>query len=969
MGSHQLFQPLRPRRRLSTQHKLKRRPSLELQVSLKRQLSKARHGLIAVRGSVSRPTTDKDFKLSKEDTMPAQSAEPTTGPTVVPGSPGPCMAPGTKETEKTQQDQSEYGSVKEEELGLGEVGDSGCSSPQEMSIIDSDSLLDFDDSQISPLSDETYLRSTSRLSRFFPELSSRFSIVSPVVADQNMNREMGPTLFEQELEERVQILYRSSADVDPDIDEPGQSVSRSFSASNQAFDCASSCYSRRTSVTTVGTDFWGDDGKYPYKSADAYSIYSPVAAGVFDDIASLSPFRRPSTVPPYSWQVPNTIYKHQRPIKQVSMNDLKNKPLPLEPPFNPSSALNYHSRSPLSANSPHSRPQWSTPSKRDLLVSPLQPSAPMSHNEWKASMLHQLEAHSQLVHVWHGSEHNQLQPPRHGGQAKSELQIGGPRARHVPSLSQAAEELEETLADLADRDLSRKTSRILDGPLQISRNGDLIATRRAPLPPSTEPHSNTRLCSAPKKGSSEEDKNGRPDMIKASPSPAKESRRHKLEPKGNRLRDRETWDERPLILKSDRNSTNPEDDKKGKKRKSFLAPFRRQSQVLRAVSARSEQSVSHMTLDSRSDVTRDRRLQLPRLQTDDLATAELLERVVKHFLSASPGGSSNEPRHQSEARNKMRQSWALISTAQASSLQLTDQIYELPAEPPSPSSILPLRIKGKDGNITLPPNMPVDLILSIMQNIDSLDDLFNFVLVNKKIYSAFKSRELPLIKTALLKMSPPAWELREMSPPWEMEWQLLIDPDSQVPEYTPTLYLQRYAQDIYTLAKLKALVLARCAPFLRRDTVRGLAGLDNQRAEEVDDAFWRLWTFCRIFGSGKRRQNDLAGQMDWLNGVVQAKNQMSSASTMTQPFGINNILFEPPEGFGRGNLSGLSQKQMYDMTEIWTCMGVLLQPLHGKCIEARKVGIFDNMDVPDGDTVREETVLGMSTPSAIHDRC
>jgi hypothetical protein len=34
-------------------------------------------------------------------------------------------------------------------------------------------------------------------------------------------------------------------------------------------------------------------------------------------------------------------------------------------------------------------------------------------------------------------------------------------------------------------------------------------------------------------------------------------------------------------------------------------------------------------------------------------------------------------------------------------------------------------------------------------------------------------------------------------------------------------------------------------------------------------------------------------------------------------------------------ISGLSQKQMYDLTEIWTCMGVLLQPLHGKCIEAR----------------------------------
>jgi hypothetical protein len=398
-----------------------------------------------------------------------------------------------------------------------------------------------------------------------------------------------------------------------------------------------------------------------------------------------------------------------------------------------------------------------------------------------------------------------------------------------------------------------------------------------------------------------------------------------------------------------------EGPKKAKKKKSFLAPFRK-SQV--RTSARSEEITSEHVSDLRQ--------QLPQLETDDLATAALLERVVEHFLSGSPGGPINQPvGHQAEVRKKMRQSWALISTAQASSLQLTDQIYELPAEPTSPSSVLlssvlPLRTKSHDQNVTLPADMPVDLIITIMEKIDSLDDLFNFVLVNKKTYSAFKRRELPLIKNALFKMSPPAWELREMSPPWEMEWQLLLDPDSQVPEYTPTLYLQRYAQDIYTLAKLKALVLARCAPFLRPDTVRGLAGVDNQRAEEVDDAFWRLWTFCRIFGSGKRRENDITGQMDWLNGGVQAKKY--SESSVTQPFGINNVLFEPPKGFGRGNLDGLSQKQMYDLTEIWTCMGVLLQPLHGKCIEARKVGIFDGLDVPDGDAVREETVLGEWQP-------
>jgi hypothetical protein len=541
-------------------------------------------------------------------------------------------------------------------------------------------------------------------------------------------------------------------------------------------------------------------------------------------------------------------------------------------------------------------------------------------------MSQKLNSNRQGGHVWHGSEQNEIQPQSRRGRQGGEVQINGPRIGQVPTLSQATKELEGTLAYLSGADIPRKALSILDGPLQISRNnGDLVATRRAPVPP-------TR--SSPNKN-----KNARSQ--ESSPSPTKgPSRKFTQKIKA---RDKET-DEKPP--KSNRSST--DSDKKDKK-KSFLAPFRKQSQV--RISAQSE-CQSHMTSDSHFDPNR------PELPAEDLATAELLERVVEHVLSGSPGGPNPAQSQHKEVRSKMRQSWALVSTAQASSLQLTDQIYELPAEPSSPRVLPPAKSKSNDKTISLPADMPLDLIISIISHIDSLDDLFNFVLVNKKVYTAFKRRELPLIKNALFKMSPPAWELREMSPPWEMEWQPLIDPDSQVPEYTPTLYLQRYAQDIYTLAKLKALVLARCAPFLRRETVRGLAGIDNERAEAVDDAFWRLWTFCRIFGSGKRRENDIAGQMDWLKGGHQAKTHSGSASTVTQPFGINNVLFEPPKGFGRGNLTGLSQKQMYDMTEIWTCMGVLLQPMHGKCIEARKVGIFDNLHVPEGDPVREEIVLG-----------
>ncbi|CAI7646293.1 unnamed protein product [Penicillium glandicola] len=860
------------------------------------------------------------------------------------------MATDTKKTRNQPHDL-----VLKEDVVRGDIGDTPSVSPQKNSdtMIDLESPQDSDDFKISPLSDHLIpLRSASRLARFFPELSSHFSVISPVSSDYNMDRSTGPSFFERELEERVQTLYRSSADVASNVHESidRPEIPRPSSRSGGTLDCASSCYSRQNSVASVGGMSKGDDERYPYKTADAFSIYSPVAAGVFDDASPIYSLQPSSSLSPHPLHVP-TLARPIHITKKVSMHDLKNKPLPLEPSFSPSSAPSHPNGSPLSAVSPRVRPKWSTQySKRDSLLS-VQHST-MSHADWKHSMLHQLNIHGQSQRSCQTCGHSQRQPQRQGRQ-RSDVVVAGHRARHVPTLSQAGEELEGALAGLADQNLSRKTLLILDGPLQISRhNGDLIATRPAPIPPSTRPHSKTR--GKPLNSS-------RVNTIKSiGPSSTKEKRykTSRSEVKDKPRSSNKETDEKPEAKET----------KKAKSKKSFLS-FRKQNQATQdAVSVGSQsEDFLHMTLESHFPdpldlaPTRDSLLlQLPRLHTNH--TENPFDHVAEQaLLSGSPGPVTMEDEKLEEkvmASHKIRQSWALVSTAQASSVQFTEQVYELPATPPSPSSTPSSQAERNiPFNIPLPEDMPVDLILSIMQNIDSLDDLFNFVLVNKKIYTAFKRRELPMLKNALFKMSPPAWEMREMSPPWEMEWQLLIDPDSQVPEYTPTLYLQRYAQDIYTLAKLKSLVLARCAPFLRRDTVRGLAGVDNTRAEEVDDAFWRLWTFCRIFGCGKGRENDIAGQMDWLKGGVQARNYTTLASTMTQPFGMNNVLFEPPEGFGRGNLSGLSQKQMYDLTEIWTCMGVLLQPLHGKCIEARKVGIFDDMNVADGDLAREETVL------------
>ncbi|PYH94269.1 hypothetical protein BO71DRAFT_353711 [Aspergillus ellipticus CBS 707.79] len=289
-------------------------------------------------------------------------------------------------------------------------------------------------------------------------------------------------------------------------------------------------------------------------------------------------------------------------------------------------------------------------------------------------------------------------------------------------------------------------------------------------------------------------------------------------------------------------------------------------------------------------------------------------------------------------------------------------VYELDSAPSLPPAELqgdttsPIHVLSEPG--VMPTALPDPVILSILKHVDSLDGLFSIAVVRKDFYRVFKNHELSLMKNTVFAMSAPAWELREMSPPWGTEWQVLLDPDAPVPEYTPASYLNRYSQDIFTLAHLKSRILARCGTFLRPDTIQGLAGNDDVRATEVDDAFWRVWTFCRIFGSGKHREGDTVGQLDWLRGGTKATDRhISVATSMTEPFNMDSVLFEPPAGFGYGNKGGLSKSQLLDMTEIWTCLGVLLQPLHGRCTEARKAGIFDGHDVTPNDTTKEAAVL------------
>ena len=243
------------------------------------------------------------------------------------------------------------------------------------------------------------------------------------------------------------------------------------------------------------------------------------------------------------------------------------------------------------------------------------------------------------------------------------------------------------------------------------------------------------------------------------------------------------------------------------------------------------------------------------------------------------------------------------------------------------------------------------VLLHILQSLDNLEDLFAASMVSKGFYRTFKRHELFLLKRAIKRMSPAAWELREMSIPYSE-----LPPGAT--DYTPNLYFRHYVQDLLTMVELKAMILESCKSFLRQDTISGLAG-ETDRSAMIDEAFWRVWTFCRIFGCGNNREDDIIGQMDWLKGGILARQGPDTRTlALTDELARNSVLFNPPEGFAKGNGKGLNAEELYDMYEIWTCLAVLVHGYHGKRKEAREYGVYDRCNVPEGDEVRENAILG-----------
>ncbi|CZT25393.1 uncharacterized protein RCC_11124 [Ramularia collo-cygni] len=249
-----------------------------------------------------------------------------------------------------------------------------------------------------------------------------------------------------------------------------------------------------------------------------------------------------------------------------------------------------------------------------------------------------------------------------------------------------------------------------------------------------------------------------------------------------------------------------------------------------------------------------------------------------------------------------------------------------------------------------------DVLLHILSRLHSPQDLFHTAIINKGMYRVFQENQIHLLRTVVFNESPASWELREWTAP-----------DGDEPTSSSTLsrmehsalsYMRCYRRDTVVVQRLSRLVFETCQGFLRRETVVALSTPSHPDAPRFNDAFWRIWTFCQIFGGARNREDDITGQMDWLKGGVLANNEDCIASTEpNMEFDLRSVLISAPPYFAESNRGGLSASQLFDMTEIWTCMTALLQGYHGCVRQARYYGVFDRCEVPEGDIKDEETML------------
>jgi hypothetical protein len=209
------------------------------------------------------------------------------------------------------------------------------------------------------------------------------------------------------------------------------------------------------------------------------------------------------------------------------------------------------------------------------------------------------------------------------------------------------------------------------------------------------------------------------------------------------------------------------------------------------------------------------------------------------------------------------------------------------------------------------------IILNILSLLD-IHDLLSAARVSKGFYSAFKRHELSLTKSAIFNTCPAAWEYLE---------------ESGKGSSVPAIYLERYRNGMETITSLRTTLLIQCDTLLRQETISGLIRADKDVSKNIDQTFWRINTFCEVFGHKSSRRDNTQAQAEWLRSDRASQTQASKlpGTKKTRP---------------------LSSAELLDLNEIWTCLASLLQGFHHQTREAREVGLFERCNI-DSDHTEE----------------
>ncbi|KIW97065.1 uncharacterized protein Z519_02457 [Cladophialophora bantiana CBS 173.52] len=201
------------------------------------------------------------------------------------------------------------------------------------------------------------------------------------------------------------------------------------------------------------------------------------------------------------------------------------------------------------------------------------------------------------------------------------------------------------------------------------------------------------------------------------------------------------------------------------------------------------------------------------------------------------------------------------------------------------------------------------VIYRIMCSLHSAQDLQATAMVSKGFLRTFQRNESKLVSRLIFKTSRAAWELRR---------SILALKGSN------DFLLKDYRRDCRTLDALKAFIVAHCSSSCKQSTLVGLLGQDDTRKSQIDDALWRIWTFCTLFGDSVGQSGPAQTEIDWLNGSRAANNKQLGA------------------GFAIGNGKGLMTHELEDMNEMWQCLQILVSGFRGREHEAKRYGVFDN---------------------------